>query len=494
MLGIFSSTDGLSRVSSADLRQVLASLAEQPPREAAQLITQWLGALARSDNLPPAQQLTMLHQIDVAAHTLSRALDQEFFRSVERDDDDVDLWRGAREMYSGLGLAYEVCMNRLQTEEAGTAQFRMSLPRVASRLIRAWRTRLKWDYYRYGPYDHSLWQAVGMAYLAAVEAGLATRETSDSGGTETTTVEREYMHTIAYHTSIPEALAPREIEAADLLVGYFVPNFILTLDPEPSSTHWLDAAQPQPPLRLVRKPQPVATQRYVCAAAASDAADALRQCIAGGAAPPDLKLNPDIPPALVDQILGHFATHWSPQQPLRRNRRHAMHGPLTVTNGLARIHHVLRGAQAPESALTHRWEMADASLGGIGAIAPIAGADWVRVGTLVGLQPDNGAWMLGVVRRFMRGRDARGTIGIETLAMRPTALEVFGYGAPKEALALDAIRNNEEVRMALGRSEFAPGVPLHASFQGRHIRLEPIELVESGIDFDIGRFRVVDFV
>ena len=138
--------------------------------------------------------------------------------------------------------------------------------------------------------------------------------------------------------------------------------------------------------------------------------------------------------------------------------------------------------------------MSDASLGGIGATAPTASAEWVRVGSLVGMQPSGGDnWLVGVVRRYLRGRDARGTVGIETLSTTARPLEVFSERQSGEAVALDEPVSGAVVRLAINGTGYSSEYPLHASINGRHVRLDPVELIERGSNFDLARFRVSDF-
>ena len=110
------------------------------------------------------------------------------------------------------------------------------------------------------------------------------------------------------------------------------------------------------------------------------------------------------------------------------------------------------------------------------------------------MQPSGGDnWLVGVVRRYLRGRDARGTVGIETLSTTARPLEVFSERQSGEAVALDDPVSGAVVRLAINGTGYSAEYPLHASINGRHVRLDPVELIERGTNFDLARFRVSDF-
>lgn len=488
MFGVFSSSPASVLGNPAELRRVLAEIAAAQPDLAINELTGWVESVGDATNIDLAHHVNLLYQFDSSAQPHLRKLDRIYADDPEGKD---VVWRTGRDFWSILSSAYEVALDRYISDPTH-ASVLSGLSRLASRTVRACRQRFKWDVYHNGPVDAGLWQVAGQAYLLAQASGAEVREVVNAADEVPTSVEREYLRLIALHVAAPEGLMPDSVRLTEQLTGYFAARYSISPTIERGSTHWLDANQPAPPLRLVRAPQQVDGIRYFSGIAAADAALALIRRVESGDLPDVLNLD-DMPERdQLAKLLRHLAMNWALDPPTRQYRRHSLSGALAVANGIKHLHHVLRGAR--DEAVIYRWEMSDASLGGIGATAPTASAEWVRVGSLVGMQPSGGDnWLVGVVRRYLRGRDARGTVGIETLSTTARPLEVFSERQSGEAVALDDPVSGAVVRLAINGTGYSAEYPLHASINGRHVRLDPVELIERGTNFDLARFRVSDF-
>ena len=488
MFGVFSSSPASVLGNPAELRRVLAEIAAAQPDLAINELTGWIESVNDTANIDLAHHVNLLYQFDSSAQPHLRKLDSAYVEQPEGKD---VVWRTGRDFWSVLSGAYELALDRYVSDPTQASAL-SGLSRLASRTVRSCRQRFKWDVYHNGPVDAGLWQVAGQAYLLAQASGAEAREVVNAADEAATSVEREYLRLIALHVAAPEGLVPVGVRVAEQLTGYFAARYSLAASIERGSTHWLDANQPAPPLRLVRTPRQVDGIRYFSGIAAADAALALARRIEAGETPDTVNFD-DMPDhKQMAALMRHLATHWALDPPTRQYRRHSLGGALAVANGIKHLHHVLRGAR--DEAVIYRWEMSDASLGGIGATAPTASAEWVRVGSLVGMQPSGGDnWLVGVVRRYLRGRDARGTVGIETLSTQARPLEVFSERNSGEAVALDDPISGNVVRLAINGAGYSAEYPLHASINGRHVRLDPVELIERGSNFDLARFRVSDF-
>ena len=122
---------------------------------------------------------------------------------------------------------------------------------------------------------------------------------------------------------------------------------------------------------------------------------------------------------------------------------------------------------------------------------PLTASDWVRIGALVGMQPEGGRnWLVGVIRRFSRETPVQGAVGVETLSKSPQAIAGDLGGMDCNAILLDTLRSGDTVRVILPGAAFEPAIPLVFAWQGRSARLDPVEQLESGVDFDLGLYRV----
>ncbi len=488
MFGVFSSSPASVLGNPAELRRVLADIAAAQPDLAINELTGWIESVSDAPNIDLAHHVNLLYQFDSSAQPHLRKLDMAY---VEQPEGKEVVWRTGRDFWSILSSAYEVALTRY-ISDATQSSVLSGLSRLASRTVRSCRQRFKWDVYHNGPVDAGLWQVAGQAYLLAQASGAEAREVINAADEVPTSVEHEYLRLIALHVAAPEGLVPTGVRLVEQMTGYFAARFSMATAIERGTTHWLDANQPAPPLRLVRPPQHVDGIRYFSAIAAADAALALTRRVEAGERPEALIFDDEPDWELLVRLLRHLSVNWALDPPTRQYRRHSLGGALAIANGIKHLHHVLRGAR--DEAVIYRWEMSDDSLGGIGATAPTASAEWVRVGSLVGMQPSGGDnWLVGVVRRYLRGRDARGTVGIETLSTQARPLEVFSDRNSGEAVALDEPVTGSVVRLAINGTGYSAEYPLHASINGRHVRLDPVELIERGANFDLARFRVSDF-
>jgi hypothetical protein len=144
----------------------------------------------------------------------------------------------------------------------------------------------------------------------------------------------------------------------------------------------------------------------------------------------------------------------------------------------------------------------NASAEGYGIIVPERRGEWLQVGVLIGVLPeDEGArWGAGVVRRVET--DARGQrrVGVQVLsrAVVPgtmcTKRSDGERGAPHNVVLLGAEPSSSGYLQALLRPEsFSLRGAMEATRlpDGKSYDLMPSGLVESGPDFDRVRFKVV---
>ena len=143
------------------------------------------------------------------------------------------------------------------------------------------------------------------------------------------------------------------------------------------------------------------------------------------------------------------------------------------------------------------WIVENVSAGGFGALVPQIKGDWLRIGALIGLQPEGGDnWLIGVIRRFNRDSAQRGTVGVQTLAKsaRAVRLKVQGAGGGEETgIALDPApgASATEAEILLRSGLVAPGQNLEMEENGKSFLLLPMGAGESGEDYERLRFRTM---
>ena len=120
--------------------------------------------------------------------------------------------------------------------------------------------------------------------------------------------------------------------------------------------------------------------------------------------------------------------------------------------------------------------------------------DWIRIGVLVGVQPEGGEnWLIGVVRRYVRTGANQDSIGIETISKSPRAVFADAGGLQTEALLLDVPEVGEYARMALPANALEDGMALLFTVDDKNARLHPREILVTGPDFVVANFFVQSY-
>jgi hypothetical protein len=137
-------------------------------------------------------------------------------------------------------------------------------------------------------------------------------------------------------------------------------------------------------------------------------------------------------------------------------------------------------------------------MGGFGASVVPQRDEWLQIGALLCLQPEGGDnWLLGVVRRYGResGESLAG-VGIQTLArnavtvtLRPRGSLSYGTDDGITGIVFRDSAEADEVGVVLPVNSFDLRESLDAMIDGQLVLLVPVELVETGPDYEIARYR-----
>lgn len=491
MLGFFSSKPDHPLADPKEAKRVFDALPGREPAGALDEATALLESLTAVEDFKPEQRLALILQLDEAAIVPARRLGREYVSARLTKLQERALWTTNRDYWATLIAALEDSLRRFDAKEKGAEAMKPALPMLYARLLHAARQRLKWEQFRYGPVDNTLWQLMGRIYLAAAGTRLADRKLElYPGGGGTTTAEGEYLKALVFHASSMDNLLPVEIELAEYLIAHFLPRFVLTAEVRPDNVYWVDAAKPMAPARLARSPEPSPTLRFFNSIPAAEAIEQLRlRAGRDGRVPAEINLGGQYSPEAVLPVLNHLAMCWSPKPPMRTHARHRVKSRLTVIHGIAALHRqMLDGGSCTEC---EAWVVDDVSQGGMGVKVALGANDWIRIGTLIGLQPEGGGnWLVGMVRRFARDSESAGSVGIETLSKSPRAIVADAGGLRTEGILLDAPQQGEPVRVALPAAAWEDGVSLLFSLDGAQVRLFPELALETSPDVVIGHYLV----
>lgn len=490
MLGIFSAKSDHPLADAKEAKRIFEDLATREPVPALDEVSGWLESVAADERLKLSERLALLFQLDEAAQPHARKLGREYLGSPRLGrQQEFKLWQTHYGFWVQLAAAYERCLNGHAGQGKGSDAVKSRIPLLVVRLLRAFAAQIKWEQFRYGPVDANLWQRMGRASLIAEKEGFfRQRMPVFQNFPGESSVEQEYLRALVFQASSMDSLLPLEIEIAERFIAHFISQFVLTAEVRPDNVYWVDADKPAPPCRLAVLPQITPSLRFFSTGAALSRLEMLRGQIEQGEVPGEVNLGAQYSPRILLPVLKHLATYWASKPPMRSHDRHRVKSRLNAINGFEAVHMWLSGTGGDDS---EAWVVDDVSQGGMGAQVPLGSNDWVRIGALLGMQPEGGRnWLLGVVRRFSRETPAQGSVGIETLSKSPQAIVGDLGGMESNAILLDVFHSGDTVRVVLPGSAFEASIPLLFPWQGRSVRLDPIEQIESGVDYDLGLYRV----
>jgi len=495
MLGFFSNKPAHPLADAREAKRILAEVSSREPLSAVEDAGAWLESLSADEGFKLGQRLDLIFRLDEAAAAQARRLGRDYPALIGTSRaQEARHWQAGHGYWQQLAAAYLDCMARYRAAEKEGEAIRAQLPLLYGRLISALAARHKWDHFHYGPIECEFWKTLGEIYLAAVDAKVAQKPLQLYAGLAESTIEAEYLKVLIFHAASMDNLRPLEIEIAERFIAYFLPFFSLIREMRKENVYWVDVAKPLPPTRLAKLPEVTPTLRFFNGTRAVEAVTKTIEQIRGeGRVPPGINLGAQYKPDTAIPVLQHLAMCWAPKPPMRSDVRRRISAPLRVVNGLATVHHRLSGRSTGTDGV-ESWVIDDVSLGGFCAQATISNPDWIRIGGLIGLQPDGGEnWLVGIVRRYVRTGQKQASVGIQTLSRAPRAVFADAGGLRTEALLLDVPQVGEYARMALPPNALEDKVALLFPVDDKNARLHPRETLATGPDFVIANFFVQSY-
>jgi hypothetical protein len=363
---------------------------------------------------------------------------------------------------------------------------------------------------RYGPVEPRIWLELAQVYSIAEQRGFADGVIIVyPGALGESTVKREFLTAMMFSASSPEGLPPLRQEIAERTAAHLAPGFRISTKPD-GCTHCVDLASPGPSVRLFKGVVPKGTLRFFGAGKGLVELNQLIGKIRGtGAVPENVNLGGSHG---MDNVIGtfrHLAQYWSDQPPARGSERRQTAGRITVVPGLRDIVKTLDPSDddtldfslSQPAVSGESWIVEDVSDGGYGAIIPTVKSDWIRVGTMVGVQSEASKyWGLGLIRRIVRDEKEQRHVGIQVLTTTAIPVKI----SLSQTLSFtDADRDTEraillstgpdsrgEIGVVMRGGLFNGRDSLNMTVRDQSFLLMPVSLVEGGDDFDWAKFKI----
>jgi hypothetical protein len=466
-------------------------------------ITEWIESVMNAEDFKPDDYANLVLLLDETGQVHARKLTREYLGNARLlKQEESKLWSANHDFWKSLSTAYLQSVDLSIDNGKGSDALKNALPLIGARAEKALAAQLKWLQMRYGPVHGDLWFAAGRTYrhlkakrlhqkMVAVYPGVAGESST----------EQEFLKLLMFAASSPDSMVPEEIELAERVIAYFLPNFSLTDKPEPDTTYWLDLDEADPPLRLAQPPELTETLVFFSAGTAIQGVENMATNIESRKViPTELKLVGVYQLEQVVEVLEHLAMYWAKTPPIRRHERHRVKARLSVVHGYAGLLACLAWDGSTTDLAIHggntieSWVVQNVSAGGFGATTPTVTGDWLKIGSVVGLQPSGGEnWLVGIVRRLARDTDELGNVGIQTVAKSARSIELRAGGSGTSLgvgiLLSDPSDKAGEVRVLLEPDRFDSRRSIEITDDGGTQLLMPIELVERSDDYELAKYR-----
>lgn len=482
----------------ADIKEARKILAELPASDAFKCVdelTHWQASVVAEEGFKPEHKSELVRLLDDAGQAHLRKLGRDYLAASPRlaKFQEMRLWTAMHEYCRQTAAAYCACIDVYAGGAKRADAGKVELPLLLARALRALAAQLKWTYMRYGPIDQSLWGAMAKVLLLAQTRKLAQAPVQLYAGIESTP-EQEFLKAVMLSVSSPASLLPLELELAERLLAHVAAAFGLHAEPQPGAAYWIDLAAGSAPVRLARAPQATPGLRYIACAKALEDLRVLAATIKGtGVVPAQVNLGGSYPAETVLEVLGHLTLYLSPQAPERKHPRHRVKSRLNVTHGYDGVLSAL--GNGGDAGATESWIVDNVSAGGFGASIPEIRGDWLKIGCLLGLQPEGGDnWVLGVIRRLQREVPQKGSVGIQTIAKsaQTVNLKPVGAAAAETGILLsDASDAPGEVRVLLHAGAYVPGQNMEYEMGGQSCLLMPQALLAGGEEYELVKCRAL---
>ncbi len=483
----------------ADPKEARRLLEDLPPHDtvkALEELSHWFDSVSTAEGFKLEQRLQLLFQIDEAALPRARKLARDYFASARPSRvQENRLWKAIHEYWSQAGQAFGRAVDQFVTGAKGTDAAKAQLPLLLVRALHSLAQQIKWMHMRYGPVDLGVWGVFNRIYGFAEFRGLAgAKSVLYPGVPGETTPQLEFLKGVVFSASSPDALLPLEVDLAERLIADFTLKFTLNAAPGPDMSYWTDLNQNMAPQRLVRPPQQTPTLRCFGASAALEEVKGHMQKIESTRqVPASLNLGGTYEPEAVLDVLSLLALYWSLEPPERKHPRHTVKSRLSVAHGYDGLLGVLGESESLdfEATAVESWIVENVSAGGFGAIVQQLKGDWLKVGSLIAMQPEGGNnWVTGIVRRVNKVGTGQARVGIQTLSKAPLAASFWtGVTTEKGVILKTGEPESGEVRIVLKPGVFVPGQNIESERNSRFHVYMPQGLEDKGDDFEIARFR-----
>jgi len=489
----------------ADLKSAQALLDDLPKNDAHKSLmelAEWIESVADNTDFKPDHQFAVLRLLDETTQPYARKLARDYFTPQELNKfQENRLWLVLGNLYRHTAKAYCAVFSRYCSGDKGAAAIKAQLPLLVARAVYAMTGELKYVCAHYGPVDNAVWGNLARLYQHAEQQQyLDTPLALYPGAAGNTTVKGELGRLLGWYGCGVNTLKPLYMHLTERIVGQYCSGIEVGAQQDANSRFSFDLNHPAAPVLVKAGVAASPSMRFVGMAEMQSRLAALIKALEKGAVPESLNLGGTYVAEQVREA-AQYLLHYLAAPPSRRNARRGVKVGLNVVNGFDRMIERTDVALNFSADEPVHWGVEDISASGFRTVLPAQGTDGIRIGSLLGVQPEGVPhWGAAVVRRLTRDAANGLHVGAEMLANQIVGVALsqsgggggFEDGQPALWLMAKTGESSGEVQLLMKAGAFSAHRSLQTRLNGKKYLLLPSRLQEKDIDYDLANFRIIE--
>ena len=517
-------------------------LPDSDVQEALEQIIKALSPLNDNKKTSLKERIQVLLHLDEKASGLQETLCREYLANYEDPNSPEKLFLPTiLSFWEEMAESYQHCIRDFAQNPSNKKIMEM-LPLLTARAIYYYAMQAKWSYLRYMPVDTHVWRNLHRLYLFAERENFAqTTLKLYPHSAEDTTPTSEYLQPLMLHLANPESLLPKQINMVDSWLNSWTKSISLEPNFRPQRQIYAVNLGDNKSAKKLRRNMLGEKYRYwgigLLLVTITKTIDQLKN----GELPIHLKLGEDCRlPACID-LIELVANRWAGKGATRKHERQKIANIVEVVQGMSAILESIKPGAKPTSSgrqkskpsaeeqhiinyqLTsipgftsldetttlsepelfesdlNQWIMEDESVNGYGAVFSSNGKSLLKIGTLIGLKPDNKKhFAVGIVRRINKDLSSKVHVGIQALSQTPIAVELHpmldktARNNTLEAIYLPETPGSEFPRcIIMPNSAYNRGQTMLLKAQGKTFSIRLQQALEQTDDFARINFDVL---
>jgi hypothetical protein len=502
MLGIFSNKSDHPLANLKSAQQLLEALPKTDSVDVLQEISHWIETLLDPENAFRVEhQFAVLRMLDDAAHPHLRKISNSYFAALPPNAfQENRMWEAMHAYVTVCELGYLHLLRAVRAGEKGGSALKAHMPLIIARGIYALFSRLECVKVKYAQIDPQCW--IHLADFYDYAEGMQCQDeilpVYAGGANANISIRRLFASVLAWYSMAVGAFKPLDLHIAKCLITHISKSFTVNEQVKTGSNFMFDLANPVSPLRvIVDGAQYPLSMRFVNIGATSAQIENLLKTLGKNLIPDELNLQVAYSAELVAEILRRLAVYFQQELPVRRHPRKKIKMGVNAAYGFLNVLEQAEEGLNVRGATSKICAVEDISVNGIRFVLNASQLNSLKIGTLIGLQPESSKhWGAGIVRRLRRDAHDNLHVGVRVLSNKAEVVLLYGCKAGNTA-SLALMLNSAEAQsgesvILVPPDTYSPTTSPTLSMGEQSYLLLPLALVEKGEDYDLVRYRKME--